>query len=102
MLLDEPTTALDLSHQISVMGLLAQRCLTRNKSVLMVSHDLNLVRRYASHALLLMPGATWMAGPVAEIMQPEALSQCLQHPITTLCHDQQTLFLPQQPQRIST
>jgi len=50
LMLDEPTSALDLSHQISVMELLLQRCSRQKKTVLMVSHDLNLACRYATHA----------------------------------------------------
>ncbi len=96
MMLDEPTSALDLSHQISVMELLSQRCSAQNKAVLMVSHDLNLAYRYATHALLLMPNAAWQAGPVAQIMNQVALSQCLQHPISIIQHAGQTLFVPQQ------
>ena len=94
IMLDEPCSALDLSHQISVMELLAERCRTRKKTVLMVSHDLNLIYRTATHALLLMPDAGWLAGPVAEVMNQDALSQCLQHPIQTILHNGQTLFVP--------
>ena len=100
LMLDEPTSALDLSHQISVMELLAQRCSGQNKAVLMVSHDLNLACRYATHALLLMPDAGWQAGPVAQIMNQSALSQCLQHPIAAIQHDGQTLFVPQHPRPV--
>ena len=94
LLLDEPTNSLDLSHQVAVMQLLAQRCSQHKKAVLVVSHDLNLAFRYATHALLLMPGGGWQAGPVEQVMNQSALSQCLEHPIEIVRHGAQCLFLP--------
>jgi iron complex transport system ATP-binding protein len=94
MLLDEPTNSLDLSHQISVMELLAQRCKQQQKSALMASHDLNLAFRFATHALLLMPDGSWQAGEVSHIMTEAALSQCLEHPIEILRHGEHCLFVP--------
>jgi iron complex transport system ATP-binding protein len=94
MLLDEPTNSLDLSHQIGVMELLAQRCTQQQKTALMVSHDLNLAYRFATHALLLMPDGSWLAGPASQTMTEAALSQCLQHPIEIILHANQRLFVP--------
>ena len=94
MLLDEPANALDLAHQVSVMQLFAQRCQTRQYAVVMVSHDLNLSYRIASHALLLMGDGSWLAGSAAEIMTETALSRCLGHPIEVFMHGDQRLFLP--------
>jgi iron complex transport system ATP-binding protein len=94
MLLDEPVNALDLSHQVSVMALMAERCRQQNKVVAMVSHDVNLAFRYATHVLLLMPGGAWQAGPVRQIMTEAALTQCLQHPIQMLWQGEQGWFSP--------
>ncbi|GGC72492.1 ABC transporter ATP-binding protein [Undibacterium terreum] len=95
MLLDEPANALDLAHQISVMQLFARLCDQEQKAVVMVSHDLNLAYRIATHALLLMGDGSWQAGPAAEIMTAERLSLCLGHPIEMFQHGSQTVFLPQ-------
>ena len=54
LLLDEPANALDLAHQVSVMGLLARLCREQSKTVVMVGHDLNLAHSVSTHALLLM------------------------------------------------
>ncbi|MET3105851.1 iron complex transport system ATP-binding protein [Oxalobacteraceae bacterium GrIS 2.11] len=94
MLLDEPSNALDLSHQHSVMQIISQQCRTHHKAVIMVSHDLNLAFRYASHALLLMHDGSWQAGPVRQIMTEAALSQCLEYPIETIWHGEMCLFVP--------
>jgi len=96
MLLDEPTSFLDLAHQISVMRLLAAQCREKNKAVLMVSHDLNLAYSMASHALLLMDDGRWQCGAVDDIMTAQNLSQCLGHPLEMIWHGGQRLFLPVQ------
>jgi iron complex transport system ATP-binding protein len=94
LLLDEPANALDLAHQVSVMGLLARLCRQNRKAVVMVSHDLNLAHSVASHALLLMGDGRWQAGPVAEVMQAPILSHCLGHPIEIVQHGSRTIYLP--------
>ncbi|MES2073227.1 MAG: ABC transporter ATP-binding protein [Pseudomonadota bacterium] len=94
MLLDEPANALDLAHQVSVMQLFARLCRQQQKAVVMVSHDLNLAHRIATHALLIMGDGVWLAGSAAEIMTADRLSLCLGHPIEIFQHGQQTVFLP--------
>lgn len=94
LLLDEPANALDLAHQVSVMGLLARLCREQGKSTVMVGHDLNLAHGVASHTLLLMGDGDWQAGPVAEVMQAPILSRCLGHPIEALQHGKRTIFIP--------
>jgi iron complex transport system ATP-binding protein len=94
LLLDEPTNALDLAHQVSVMGLLARLCRNAGKAVVMVSHDLNLAHSIATHALLLMGDGQWQAGPVAEVMQAPILSRCLGHPIEIVQHGNRIIYLP--------
>ncbi|PWC14362.1 iron ABC transporter ATP-binding protein [Brenneria roseae subsp. americana] len=49
VLLDEPTTFLDLAHQVEVLELLRELNQRENKTVIMVLHDLNLACRYADH-----------------------------------------------------
>jgi iron complex transport system ATP-binding protein len=97
LLLDEPANALDLAHQVSVMGLLARLCREQGKGVVMVGHDLNLAHSVATHALLLMGDGRWQAGPVDEVMQPATLSACLGHPIGRLLHEGRTIFLTLDP-----
>jgi iron complex transport system ATP-binding protein len=94
LLLDEPANALDLAHQMSVMSLLERLCQDSGKAVVMVSHDINLAQRYASHALLLMEGGRWHAGPVSEVMCAPLLSECLGHPIQAVKHGKRTIYLP--------
>jgi iron complex transport system ATP-binding protein len=94
MLLDEPANALDLAHQVSVMQLFSRLCREFGKAVVMVSHDLNLAHRIATHALLMMGDGSWIAGPIEQVMTVEQLSLCLGHPIERFQHGDQILFLP--------
>ncbi|TWI60346.1 iron complex transport system ATP-binding protein [Pseudoduganella lurida] len=94
LLLDEPANALDLAHQVSVMGLLAKLCRERGKTIVMVGHDLNLAWSISSHALLLMGDGRWLAGPRDDVMQAAILSDYLHHPIETVRHGARTLFIP--------
>src|SRR5690606_26477218 len=52
LLLDEPTTFLDLAHQLDVLDLLHEQNRTRHTTVAMVLHDLNMAARYADHLVV--------------------------------------------------
>ena len=94
LLLDEPAGALDLAHQAGVTRLLTDLRKRQGKTVVLVSHDLNLAHAVATHALLLMPDATVAAGSIAEVMDPALLGVCLGHPIETVALRGRTIFLP--------
>jgi len=94
LLLDEPANALDLAHQVSVMGLLARLCREQGKTVVMIGHDLNLAFRISTHTLLLKGDGRWQAGPVLETMQPALLGDYLGHPIDMIEHGGRRIFLP--------
>jgi iron complex transport system ATP-binding protein len=74
--------------------LLSRLVRTKNKAVVLVSHDLNMAHSIASHALLLMGEGRWQAGPVDEVMQAPLLSKCLGYPVETVSHGGRTLFIP--------
>jgi len=95
LLLDEPANALDLAHQVSVMDLLARLC-GKGKTIVLVTHDLNLTHDIATHALLVLDDGRWRAGSVAETMQAPHLEQCLGHAIEAVRHGTRTIFLPAQ------
>ncbi|MFJ8751827.1 ABC transporter ATP-binding protein [Streptomyces sp. NPDC102441] len=71
LLLDEPTTFLDASHQIEVLDLLTDLNRTRGTTVVMVLHDLNLAARYADHLIALAGGSIHAAGSPAEVLTEE-------------------------------
>jgi len=96
LLLDEPANALDLAHQVSVMGLLARLCRQQQRTVVMVGHDLNLAHSVSTHILLLMGDGRWLSGPVADVMQPAILSDYLGHPIDVLQYGSRRIFIPKE------
>lgn len=89
MLLDEPTAALDPSHQLSIMKLMQRFREEKNTTVIMVSHDLNLASMFASRILLIKEGKAAISGTPSEILVPENLQEVYgcpmhvdSHPIT--------------------
>jgi iron complex transport system ATP-binding protein len=68
LLLDEPTTFLDLAHQVEVLDLLHRLRVERGRTVVAVLHDLNLAARYADHLIAMRDGAVVAAGPPREIL----------------------------------
>ena len=93
LLLDEPASALDLAHQAGVMRLLDQ-LRGAGRTIVMVGHDLNLAHDIATHALLLMPGGAWIAGPIDGVLTSSNLQECLGHPVERITHGERTYFLP--------
>ena len=75
LLLDEPTTYLDLSHQIDVLELVARLHAERGRTIVMVLHDLNLAARYADHVVALRAGRIVAQGPPAEVFTVELLAE---------------------------
>ena len=73
LLLDEPTTFLDVSHQIEVLDLLTDLNRTRGTTVVMVLHDLNMAARYADHLVALASGRVHAAGGPAEVLTEETV-----------------------------
>lgn len=68
LLLDEPTTYLDIAHQVDVLDLLADLNAERRTTVVMVLHDLNLAARYADHLVVMARGRLLREGPPAEVL----------------------------------
>jgi iron complex transport system ATP-binding protein len=75
LLLDEPTTFLDLAHQLEVLDLLAELNATRQSTIVCVLHDLNLAGRYAHHLVAMRGGAIVAEGPPAEVMTEETVAE---------------------------
>jgi len=80
MLLDEPLAHLDLHHQIDCLKLLALRASTGG-TIIFSCHDLNLARRYASHALLLDGMGLVDAGPAREVLSAGNASRAFGYPL---------------------
>ncbi|MDS1270603.1 ABC transporter ATP-binding protein [Lipingzhangella sp. LS1_29] len=75
MLLDEPTTFLDLAHQVEVLDLLRELNQERGRTIVLVLHDLNLACRYADHLIAMRSGQIVAAGTPEEVITPQAVSE---------------------------
>lgn len=73
VLLDEPTTYLDLSHQIEVLDLVRTLNQEYGRTVVMVLHDLNLAARYSDHIVALRDGMVVAAGAPVDVITPDLL-----------------------------
>jgi len=80
LVLDEPTTFLDIAHEMAVFELLDALAL-RGHTVLLVSHQLNLVARFATHLVLLSAGTVAAAGTVDAVMRGEILERVYEWPL---------------------
>lgn len=68
LLLDEPTTYLDLAHQMEILELLRTLNRQQGKTIVMVLHDLNLACRYADHLVAVCDGRVYAQGTPQQIM----------------------------------
>ncbi|MFB9324046.1 ABC transporter ATP-binding protein [Cryptosporangium minutisporangium] len=73
LLLDEPTTFLDVSHQVEVLDLLTDLNRSRGTTIVMVLHDLNMAARYADHLIALAAGRLHAAGEPADVLTEECV-----------------------------
>ena len=71
LLLDEPTSNLDIKHQIEVMELLKDLVMNKGLSAIMAVHDLNLASRYADRVIIMKDGGIFDAGSPSDVLTPE-------------------------------
>ncbi len=75
LLLDEPTTFLDLRHQIDVLGLLRTLNRRDGRTLVLVLHDINLACRYADNIIAMRDGRVIAEGPPAEVVTAETMRE---------------------------
>nr|WP_238361862.1 ABC transporter ATP-binding protein [Actinopolymorpha pittospori] len=73
LLLDEPTTFLDLTHQLEVLDLCRHLTHDGDRTIAAVMHDLGHACRYADHLIAMRDGAVVAVGPPAEVVTPKLL-----------------------------
>ena len=74
LLLDEPTTFLDVAHQIEVLDLLTDLNRSKGTTIVMVLHDMNLAARYADHVFAMRGGELVADGAPGEVMTSELIA----------------------------
>ncbi|SFK56570.1 iron complex transport system ATP-binding protein [Marinilactibacillus piezotolerans] len=73
LLLDEPTTYLDMAHQLEVLQVLETLNKKYKRTIVMVLHDLNHAARFADHLIAIREGEVMKSGTPEEVMQPDIL-----------------------------
>ncbi|NER82568.1 MAG: ABC transporter ATP-binding protein [Leptolyngbya sp. SIO1D8] len=75
LLLDEPTTFLDLHYQLQLLELLKRLNRRQSLSIITVLHDINLAARYSDRLALMRQGHLWAVGTPTEMLTPDILRQ---------------------------
>lgn len=75
LLLDEPTSFLDLRHQVGVYDLLKKMQTDSGKTIISITHDINLARQYCDEVLLLGGGKEYLKGDCGEALSAENIGK---------------------------
>ena len=93
-LLDEPVNHLDLRHQIQALDLVIERVNARGGALLMALHDVNLVSRYCSHAILMTGEQHILSGPVSATINKQTLELLYRRPINEASVGERRYYFP--------
>ncbi len=83
LLLDEPTSHLDITHQVKILNLLQHLNAEMGLTVLMVIHDLNLASEYCDQLILFNQGEVFTQGKPVDVINWETIEQVYQTPVIT-------------------
>jgi iron complex transport system ATP-binding protein len=86
LVLDEPTAALDLAHEMSIFELLARLRVRQGVTVLLVTHNINLAARYADRMLLLERGRPIAEGAPVEVVTRARIERSYHWPVSVYPH----------------
>jgi iron complex transport system ATP-binding protein len=93
LLLDEPSSHLDIGQQVSALDALAATTRRHDRALVMVLHDLHLAARYCDHVVLLAGGRA-SAGDAAAMLDVEQLSALFARPLVALGEGRLRTFVP--------
>ena len=88
LLLDEPTSNLDLAHQIRIMDMVLSVQASRGGAVLVALHDLTLAAQYCAQIVMLADGRSYAQGPPGDVLTPENISAVYGAKVFVLPHPQ--------------
>jgi iron complex transport system ATP-binding protein len=75
LLLDEPTTFLDICHQFDILELITKMNCQLKMTIFMVLHDLNMAARYSHDIIAIKAGSIYKSGSVETVMTPAILKE---------------------------
>jgi ABC-type cobalamin/Fe3+-siderophores transport system ATPase subunit len=86
LVLDEPTSNLDLHYQVSFMEMVTSLARQDHLAVLVALHDLNLAARYATRVALMVEGEIKAIGSPQQVLTPELISTAYNLPVQVVAH----------------
>lgn len=75
LLLDEPTSNLDIRHQLEVTSILKELCEHRDMLIIMISHDINIASKFSDKIIMMKDGTIYAAGTPAEVITKENICE---------------------------
>ncbi len=99
LLLDEPTTALDLGRQQDVLELIDRLRRDRGLTVVSTLHDVGVAGQYSDHLMLLVEGRVQAAGTPGEVLQPDRLSAVYGAEVAVVDDGDGWVVIPRRPRR---
>ena len=97
LLMDEPTTHLDLHHQVNLLEKIRQLASKHQLAVLVTLHDINLVARFADQVILLDQGEMKACGTPRDVLQADLLSRTYQTPLQVIEISGNQIVIPGSP-----
>jgi iron complex transport system ATP-binding protein len=88
LLMDEPTTHLDISHQIDLLKLITKQAREKNLTVLVALHDLNLASMFADRIAIVQNGLLCVAGTPQETLTSDIINSVYHVPVHIVSHPQ--------------
>ena len=97
LLLDEPTSNLDIKHQLEVMDIIKNIVRERGIAAIMAIHDLNLASRYADRIIMMNGGEIFDAGDAAAVLTPENIKHVYDVEVEVPNHGGRPYIVPVRP-----
>lgn len=94
LLLDEPTSFLDFKHQVGIYGLLKKMQTEKQKTIISITHDINLAMQYCDKALLLGDDYDYYCGDIDEVFTAERLESVFNVSIAEGDANGRSFFMP--------
>ena len=99
LLLDEPTSNLDIKHQLEVMDIIKNIVREKGIAAIMAIHDLNLASRYADRIVMMNGGEIFDAGDAAAVLTPENIKHVYDVEVEVPNHGGRPYIVPIRPVR---
>ena len=97
LLLDEPTSNLDIRHQLEVLDIIKSIVVEKGISAIMAIHDLNLAARYTDRVIMMNGGHIYAAGVPSAVLTPENINHAYGVEVEVINHNGRLYVLPIRP-----